>query len=169
MPWSWSNIDWNGTGAMVQAVGSVAAILAAIRIDHGAARRLERQRRDAEQQAKRARVRAIDSAIEALRGVATTIEAAAVSDTKSLMLTPQHLRPMSVADAAIEYYLRQGGDPEPELVFALSRSAHCLKAGFRTIDRTGMIFARQRVSLANELRGLADEIELELSQKSGTR
>lgn len=26
MPWSYGNIDWNGTGAMVQAIGSAAAI-----------------------------------------------------------------------------------------------------------------------------------------------
>lgn len=44
MPWSYANIDWDGTGAMVQAVGSVAAIVAAIWIDQGAARRSRSER-----------------------------------------------------------------------------------------------------------------------------
>jgi len=48
--WSWTNIDWNGTAAMVQAVGSVLAILAAVAIDQGTARR-ERRARQEEQAA----------------------------------------------------------------------------------------------------------------------
>lgn len=61
MPWFWSNIDWNGTGAMVQAVGSVGAILAAIWIDRGEARRHRREqeaedRREAVQVARLATV-----------------------------------------------------------------------------------------------------------------
>ncbi len=46
MTWSWSNIDWNGTGAMVQAIGSVAAILVAIWISRAEQRA---QRRAAEE------------------------------------------------------------------------------------------------------------------------
>ena len=46
MGWSWANIDWNGTGAMVQAIGSVLAIGAAIVIDQGTARRERNARRD---------------------------------------------------------------------------------------------------------------------------
>lgn len=39
MTWSWNNIDWQATAAVVQAVGSVVAIGAAIYIDQGTTRR----------------------------------------------------------------------------------------------------------------------------------
>jgi hypothetical protein len=168
--WSWANIDWNGTGAMVQAIGSVLAIGAAIWIDQGAARRLREDRALAFEEARRARVEAVVRAGNAIRELADAIEP---SKATTHMLSKGEMRRIENAREVLAFYLRQTGtECDGRIIAALVDAEARTAAAIAAFDFEGGILAtfaaggsvsfdeKERADIVGKLRQLAKAPEL---------
>lgn len=122
--------------AWVQAVGSIAAIVAAIVIDQGAARRLEAQRKsevEASDQARRqdraARIEAVRNLIYALAGIES--EAAAHDfgpNGMVFVLSEARHRTLRAAIAAVDYHMATPGLSPASLVSVMALAQATMKA-----------------------------------------
>lgn len=113
MPWSWSNVDWNGTGAMVQAVGSVVAIFAAILIDGRAAARLRLHQRQLDDAAAESRVVAILNAASTLRTAADDLEESVNEQSAGARLSEPAAEGLDACLGVLDYHLRQTVELNP--------------------------------------------------------
>jgi len=148
MSWTWASIDWEPTAAVVQAVGSVVAIAAAIWIDQGAARRLRQDRHDAHRQAIAARRQAVVNAAAVLEAVARHMSAWAVDAGAQLNLPEGRWRALHAARDVLAYYLeRETLEVEPLLAITLARARHTMTT---TLERLGMRMPIASVKVRDE-------------------
>lgn len=121
MPWSYANIDWNGTGAMVQAIGSVAAIAAAVWIDRGARRRVHEERRLGKAAAADNRIFSLMACVVSLRRAAAKIKE---MDVTAVTYIPEGiLTDLRAGRTALTYLLAHPADIDGGALRALSTAA----------------------------------------------
>lgn len=122
MPWSYAHIDWNGTGAMVQAVGSVAAILVAVWVERGTARRQERQRLAELEDAVRARLDTLQLAKIALLGLSRTVRDSFGTGGVIGSVPAPIWRAIVSARATLQHYLAAPSGVAPQVIAALAEA-----------------------------------------------
>lgn len=117
MPWSYANIDWNGTGAMVQAVGSVAAILVAVWVDRGSLRRQQIAAAKAASEEQSSQLRAVRACYQAAQRMA---QRGALRDVETALMwfTPS-TRDMIKRRGEVLERVINGGHPPADILEAL--------------------------------------------------
>jgi hypothetical protein len=107
------------TAAWAQAVGSVAAIVAAIAIDQGTARRARRAVKDAERDARDARRMAIRRCVTVLNGVISQFKRSVLDDGRTYSIAPEHVRAIRTAQQVISHFVERGSNDDAHLVATL--------------------------------------------------
>ena len=123
MVWSFGNIDQAATAAWVQALGSVAAIAAAIWIDQGSARRLRQDSKAAEKRTSARRLAAIVDASSALKLTANEFRARTVAINETAALSHASYRRLRGAKAVLDYHLRQATELDNNVLAGLALAA----------------------------------------------
>jgi hypothetical protein len=121
-----SGTDWP---AWVQAVGSVVAIIAAIWIDQGAARRLRQDRREAARDMRVARIEAVRNAIAAVEGCARHVRSWSPAELAGgARLDARSSQALLAARTVIIHRLQRPGDTDAPTLCLLSLADQRLSA-----------------------------------------
>lgn len=157
MAWSW-DIGGESAAAWVQAVGSVAAIVAAIVIDRGEARRNRRDRDAATDNLVSQRISTISRAETWLQIAADEVVAGRASIARCY-LAPATLRGLSASERALDYYLTQPSEISAPALWAISEAADRLGRALR--DGGGLVHGVNAADPAVEarLRDAARDLE----------
>lgn len=145
------SIDWP---AWVQAVGSVAAIAAAIWIDQGAARRLRAERSDLAKQAIATRLSLIDEASESVRAAIARVREADMTMDPSIP-SPERRR-MEAARGALDYFLATPSEVDPKLVGRLLLAREYINLA---LQRSGEILANSKETRHLVIVVLSEQLE----------
>ena len=124
-----------GQAGWAQAVGSVGAVLAAIWIDQGSARRQGRDQLAALIQAKAVRRDAIFHCIEVLRSASKRL--ATFDAERDFAARANPLQGLNSAAQLVDFYLQRSGETEPRLVAALFDVQRLMTNAFDMLGHIG--------------------------------
>lgn len=122
MAWTWNNIDWNATGAMVQAVGSVGAILAAIWIDQGTSRRHRTAREEENRRARAARIRCLENCADTLGFLADQIGGVELTSGMHVKPSAQARIALIASRDLVVAYQTTSWEDDPRVLVGLSHA-----------------------------------------------
>lgn len=159
MPWSYANIDWNGTGAMVQAVGSVGAILVAVWVDQGAARRAARARADAVFEAKVSSIEAIELSEAAIRNIVLEMSALAANEQMALEPLDSSLREIQACHDVLTHLLSVPSIEDGRLIVDIANARQIVDGALTEMRRHSPVRGLTIWLFCVPLRMHADELQ----------
>lgn len=126
MDWWWNFLaamdDHEGQAAWFQAVGSVVAILIAVEVDRGSARRAAAAREELDTRMRRDRIAAIQLCVARLNEVADILLKVKLVQGQELALADGTVRRLAVAQKAIGFYVANAGEVGPDVVGAMAHA-----------------------------------------------
>jgi hypothetical protein len=165
MEWWWDLLKamdaHEGQAAWAQGFFSVLAILAAIVIDQGAARRLREDRVAEKREAIADRRRALLNVAEAIESAAAQLQETTLVPRQFVALSEDCHRTLKAAEGLIDFYLRQGGEAGAHLAVALAHASEVIRRARSLTVSSGAINFNNRdqyVSLLREQSAVARDL-----------